>query len=383
MSHVTRNASNDDTPGAGLGIKTPERSDSISSQVYSSQLPIINDASGRLRTAGPITATTPPPPTPRSLPALSINTTELSREELLLKSMKKTFESVPWRLEDEDFTPASSSTASWGSPVVTDGMYQSLEYPAVTPLRSRPRRSALNRSVSHSSRPAQGGATPPPAYSSNNELVLEKRLSHALDEIKDLQRQLTSFKEELIVSKTSLQNELTDLKAIVDSVLRKEIRQGHNVEDQPVSPSVPLAKDSWQSSPVRKFGPPPSPWSKLHTNVTGSARLPLSPLIKELRFTPSPGINAVPLSPIHEISSPVHEIATPMTAFRDSPTPTTAISTRRVCLTAQYTTQANDDNIVSTTLTIPDDPEISNLTVDRSTSKSVLSFSSIQYHFKY
>ena len=281
-------------------------------------LPNIKEALERFRTAEPASAATASPATPRALPALTLTTTELNRDELLIKSLKTNFDSVPWRFDDEEFTPVSSSTASWGSPMVADVMYHNLTYPAVPALSTRPRKPALTRSVPHSAHPGLGVATPPPAYSINTELVLQKRLGHAMDEIKDLHKQLAALREEVSGSKASIQEELTGLKTTVDSVLRKELlirsndMDGHDSQAQP---TAPLQIETWQGSPTfpaYKFGPTRSPWAKWYNTITGSANKATSPLMKEVRFTPSPGVlNSISLSPIDEMDTPTNDIADP------------------------------------------------------------------------
>lgn len=176
-------------------------------------LPLIKTALERIR----IKETTPPA-TPRQ-PKLSV-ATGMCPDEMLIKSLKTTFSNIPWRFEDDEFTPVSSSTASWGSPIVTNATFANLVYPMVAPgqLRSAGPRSAVSKRLL----PQIGQPTPPPAYAANPELVWQKRFNHAMDEIRDLQHQMLTMKNEIDGSNMSLLNELSGVKTTMTSVLRKE-----------------------------------------------------------------------------------------------------------------------------------------------------------------
>lgn len=181
-------------------------------------LPLIKTALERIR----IKETTPPA-TPRQ-PKLSV-ATGMCPDEMLIKSLKTTFSNIPWRFEDDEFTPVSSSTASWGSPIVTNTTFANLVYPMIAPgqLRSAGPPSAGPRSaISKRLLPQIGQPTPPPAYAANPELVWQKRFSHAMDEIRDLQQQMLILKNDVDGSNMSFLNELSGMKTTMTSVLRKE-----------------------------------------------------------------------------------------------------------------------------------------------------------------
>ena len=114
-----------------------------------------------------------PPPTPRAT-KLTLDT-DVCPNDLLIKSLKTNFENIPWRFEDDEFTPVSSSTASWGSPMVSDLTFANLRYPGIPPrtIGSTPT-SAIQRK--HYLTQLGQFPTPPPAYAQNAELVWQKRI---------------------------------------------------------------------------------------------------------------------------------------------------------------------------------------------------------------
>ncbi|EHY54025.1 hypothetical protein HRR83_004670 [Exophiala dermatitidis] len=274
--------------------------DAIGKWALAHLLPMVKTALGRLRSQRDT-----PPPTP---PAASASTSAVAvaaaakltldtgaqasvTNDTLIKSLKTTFDNIPWRFEDDEFTPVSSSTASWGSPLTATAMtfgsedgivsgrssfsFSNVAYP---PRRMRPptpistsfsgvyapsqlrtptttsfhqHRRLSQVDQAHGQGQGQGNGTPPPAYNtcsncpaaataaivttqssqalgvttSNNpnpDLVWQKRLSHAMDEIRDLQRQLLDMKNQVAASTESLQTELAEVKTAMSSVLRKE-----------------------------------------------------------------------------------------------------------------------------------------------------------------
>jgi hypothetical protein len=197
-------------------------------------LPAVKAALARIRHSEPT-----PPATPT--PKLSLQTTE-SKEDVLIKALKTTFDSIPWQLEDDEFTPVSSSTASWGSPTVGEILISSLEfsYPAANPVKNVTDVGHVARGLALS---AGKHNTPPPAYAISPDLVLQKRLSHAMDEIRDLQRQVQALKNDLNGSNTSLKNELSGMRRTLSSVLKKENLRNRNrhfgVELYPVPRGLP------------------------------------------------------------------------------------------------------------------------------------------------
>ena len=183
-------------------------------------LPAVKAALARIRHSEPT-----PPVTPT--PKLSLQTTE-SKEEVLIKALKTTFDSIPWKMEDDEFTPVSSSTASWGSPTVGEILISSLEFAfptAATTKNMLADGGHLNRGLALS---AGKHSTPPPAYAISPDLVNQKRLSHAMDEIRDLQHQVQALKNDLNGSNTSLKNELFGMRRTLSSVLKKENLRSRN-----------------------------------------------------------------------------------------------------------------------------------------------------------
>lgn len=212
----------------------------------------------------------------------SQNTTE-QVDQRLVSALRLSYENIPWRLDGEDSSAASSSTASWGSPVVNETVFSRIRHPirmapsftmpmqiqtqpkshtqmqmpvhARTPplpgnvcsepmisksvrfadlppsrerggLKLRP---ALDMSLAPWSKPA---VPEPPltnaepltkaTFDMNSDLVMSRRLNHAMDEIKTLQQQMMNMKQEFTGSTMCLQNELSGLRKSMTTVLRKE-----------------------------------------------------------------------------------------------------------------------------------------------------------------
>lgn len=186
--------------------------DSIGKWALTHLLPLVKTALERLRSKEDT-----PPPTPRAT-RLSLDT-HTCPNDMLIKSLKTTFENIPWRFEDDEFTPVSSSTASWGSPMVTDITFS--KYPVIpTRLPGRTPTSAVQKQQ-YMFLPSEH-PSPPPAYAQNHELVWQRRFAHAMDEIRDLQRQLQMLQNDVHGSNLSIHSELSGIKTTVHSVLRKE-----------------------------------------------------------------------------------------------------------------------------------------------------------------
>lgn len=169
-------------------------------------LPLVKQALERLQTP-----TMAPPAMGAPLQASKLRLdTGVNDNELLLSSLKTTFENIPWRFEDDEFTPVSSSTASWGSPMVTDITFANVSYPTVLPPRSTVDAAAVARKRVGRMNPTP--LTPPPAYLQNQDMVWQKRFNHAMDEIRELQQQIRTLKTDLDTSQTSLQDELSVIK---------------------------------------------------------------------------------------------------------------------------------------------------------------------------
>ncbi len=158
--------------------------------------------------------------------------TESNKNDMLINSLKTTFDNIPWRFDDDEFTPVSSATASWGSPMVDDMIISSLAYPSIPKGKGipitlnadefvgtpRPSLADVRMSVAGSP-PIRGTASPPaPAYTHNPDLVSHRRLDHAMDEIGDLHGQLESLRG----SNTAFQKEIVGLRNTLSSILRKE-----------------------------------------------------------------------------------------------------------------------------------------------------------------
>ena len=188
-----------------------------------------------------------------SLPALvkslkQLDTKKLQEEHSLVSALKVSYNSIPWRFEHDDFSPVSSSTASWGSPMINETVFAKFEYPIIPQPRAiPPPRSVCSdskvfaRGVRFATLPREKPShiktkTEPnasilampkqitqfPAYEKNSELVLTKRLGHAMDEIQDLQAQLQHLRQEVTGSTSCLQNELSGLRKTMTCVVRKE-----------------------------------------------------------------------------------------------------------------------------------------------------------------
>lgn len=184
--------------------------DSIGKWALENLLPLVKTALKRLRQVDS------PPPTPKAT-RLTLNTTDCSNEAII-KCLQTTFDGIPWRFEDDESTPVSSSTASWGSPLMTDINFSNYSIPVRQPGRTPT--SAVHRKQSL----AQLGQlpTPPPAYAQSPDLLWQRRLTHAMDEIRDLQKQLQDLRDDFKGSNDSLQCDMSGIKTTLQSVLRKE-----------------------------------------------------------------------------------------------------------------------------------------------------------------
>jgi len=203
-----------------------------------------------------------------ALPALrnslkKLDTKKVVEEEGLVSALKLTYDNIPWRYDHDDCSPVSSSTASWGSPMINEAVFAKFEYPIIaqprlprgpdsvcsgsqiskgvrfTDLRSDKAGDIHGKCSATGSLPLALPALPaipkqlalpskhpkqakPPSYDEGSELVLRKRMSHAMDEIQDLQAQLVHLKQELSGSTTCIQNELSGLRKTMTCVIRKE-----------------------------------------------------------------------------------------------------------------------------------------------------------------
>ncbi|KIW99946.1 uncharacterized protein Z518_10874 [Rhinocladiella mackenziei CBS 650.93] len=275
--------------------------ESIGKWALAHLLPLVKTALERIRSKEDT-----PPPTPRA-GRLTLDTGSCPNEALI-KSLKTTFENIPWRFEDDEFTPVSSSTASWGSPMVNDLTFSNMSYPAVpprqaggTPTSAVARRQYLTQLGQH--------PTPPPAYAQNPELVWQKRFNHAMDEIRDLQRQIQVLRNDVNGSNMSFRSELSGIKTTVNSVLRKEtltlrnrslsmgIQETWSTQSTPRSPLVNEIRPSWI---VEKNDPaaPSSPLKEKSHHHINMAAIPTSPKLL------SPGLHPTSAPPSPGLPSP-------------------------------------------------------------------------------
>ncbi|RMZ92000.1 hypothetical protein DV736_g759, partial [Chaetothyriales sp. CBS 134916] len=319
--------------------------DAINEWAVTSLLPHIRDAIDQLRKQDP--GLQSPAPMLKTPDKLTLNTGE-SKNDLLIKSLKTTFDNIPWRFEDDEFTPVSSSTASWGSPLVDNIILANLTYPSSQlPPKLKiqtttdgapptPRPSLADKRMSVSTVPPNaslesGQSPPPPAYTKNPELVWQRRFNHAMDEIRDLQAQLQALRQGLSGSSTSFRRELSGLRTTLGSVLRKEsvLSRNRNLSPVPQNFLTQINSEGLIQSPqapARLLGPArvePPPRLKLQT----SAKTPRSKLHKVTLPPTSPtvtlsmnGVDLV-LSPKEisttlEIPSPPHT-ALPRYSIRD------------------------------------------------------------------
>ncbi|EXJ60901.1 hypothetical protein A1O7_05054 [Cladophialophora yegresii CBS 114405] len=181
--------------------------------------PILKDALERLsRCTSPVT---PAPFFPIHRTSMMQQTrlrldtgTAINREDILISSLKATYDDIPWRFEDNPDSGLSSSTASWGSPMVADLNFSNIRYPAVHPPRSNTCVSAPNSSVVARRRiaradPSRSATAASPAYLQDQETIWQKRFNDAMDEIKGLQTQLQAFEREVESLKASGRVEAT------------------------------------------------------------------------------------------------------------------------------------------------------------------------------
>lgn len=209
------------------------------------------------------------PPTKEKIPhkPTKLRLDTVLDEERLVTALKTTFSSIPWRMEDDDFTPVSSSVASWGSPIVKDMFNPSLKFPNPPRVKSvsagammtdrKPQEMAqkyeapiipiLRQNSWNPDTPLTPQALAPilelkdltpsieilpveeepcsfplPKPTVSTELVWQKRFGHAMDEIQHLQSDLEKLKRTVNGSSTNLQKELSGIKNTIGCVLRKE-----------------------------------------------------------------------------------------------------------------------------------------------------------------
>ncbi|ETI24242.1 hypothetical protein G647_03611 [Cladophialophora carrionii CBS 160.54] len=181
----------------------------------------------------------------------------INKDELLISSLKATFENIPWRFEDNPDSGLSSSTASWGSPMVADFTFSNLSYPAVHPPRSNACVSAPNSSVVARRRIARADApgsamAASPAYLQDQETIWQRRFNDAMDEIKGLRTQLQAFQREVEGLKASIRVEATS-NASCDSYADGLRSCGNaTIDHTPITPKAPIPVTSLGAEPLSK-----------------------------------------------------------------------------------------------------------------------------------
>lgn len=183
-----------------------------------------------------------------------LDTASIQDEQNLVTALKVSYENIPWRYEHSSGSAVSSSTASWGSPMINEALFSKIKYPLVPQPNTFGRirspgsypvsmKGLAEKQLGLSLRSSQAKRSPPlpmtppsaiddaptPAFEQNCELLMKKRLDHAMDEIRDLQSQLVGLRQEVSGSNSYLQNDVAGLRRTMNSVMRKErlnFRQG-------------------------------------------------------------------------------------------------------------------------------------------------------------
>lgn len=177
----------------------------------------------------------PPTPTRRTL-KLDIN--DAREQKILFTALKTTYADIAWRRSRDEMSAVSSSTASWGSPVVNESTFMRMERPFIGKsglsqaqnVLSGAERASQTRDVLHvehsaGSAPSEAEAIehePQPEYARHTELLLKRRLGHAMEEIDELQKKYQILGKEFVRSTSCLQNELSGLRKTMTCVLVKE-----------------------------------------------------------------------------------------------------------------------------------------------------------------
>lgn len=237
-----------------------------------------------------------PPPLTRDTPLQKPTKLRLDtvlEEEKLVTALKTSFSSVAWRMEDDEFTPVSSSVASWGSPIINDminpnvpcqqvprmksvsagammsgrrsrEMSQKHEAPIIPFLRQSswkvgtPRtpqafgpnfqvQTPQNKVIPQPREPEVFTFSLPKA-AVNTELVWQKRFGHAMDEIQHLQMELDHLRQEVSGSSSTFQNELCGIKDTISCVLRKE-----TMTLRARTPSISSMPGGWSRGPAEIY----------------------------------------------------------------------------------------------------------------------------------
>lgn len=199
----------------------------------------------------------------------------LVEKENLIIALKTTFGSIPWKMEANDVTAVSSSIASWGSPIIDEVMESDLRYQQFSHakrtsagtmmnegrLKAKPREDMptelpiLEKNTCDIDTPKPLQALGPdckpqtpqmlktlqtktntepheqktfsflsPELAVRAELVWHKRLSHAMDEIQSLRKELEGLRAEVNNSNSTFQTEFGGIKNTIDHLLSKGVR---------------------------------------------------------------------------------------------------------------------------------------------------------------
>ena len=201
----------------------------------------------------------------------------LNKDEILISSLQTTFDNIPWRFENERDSGLSSSTASWGSPMVSDLTFTNLNYPTVHPPRSNASISTPNSSIV--ARRRIGKTDQPnspvalsPAYLQSQETLWQKRFNYAMDEIKELSSQLQTFQQEMQTLKGSIKEDTTQVRSPVEFPSPNDDENTTTVEPTPITPKAQFR------SPFSVLEPSSSPITTIstHSPILGCATIMLS-----------------------------------------------------------------------------------------------------------
>lgn len=170
-----------------------------------------------------------------------LDTTKGRVDKGLLSALQMTYDQIAWDVDNGNLlngkqspSAISSSTASHGTPMISESILAKLEYPPVPRTHSlyleglfpsQVRfRDPLVKDVLLKASPWTKPPPPLPMQTENSELVMKRRLGHALDEIRDLQSQVEKLKLELDASQSGLQNEVASLREAMSAIISKKER---------------------------------------------------------------------------------------------------------------------------------------------------------------
>lgn len=244
-----------------------------------------------------------PTPTVTAVPSLTLSpVSNSSSESGNARALQTTFDSIPWRVDEGEYncTPVSSSTTDWGSPRNLDNGFtpvsrtsthswgspcdEAIDFPYPSGPNISLRNMKLERrglNLTMWSKPGPKLATSPPPSASDPTTAKQTRFNEAEDEIRDLKAQLQQQKAESEASVAALRSEISSMKEILFSLLRKE-----NMRGRARSLSMP-------SSPQMEE------WLPAHDRVSAKAPAQTKPQIQSLAQTgESTDSESEPTSPL-------------------------------------------------------------------------------------